>query len=158
MQQQPHRKNINHSEAEKICRKAAEYSSDAPAWPSDQPVIVMPPGSDPISLGMPGAAVYPQTEPKAKSPAATPQTGTSENGREMNTFLTNNLGKIVRLSFRPESGHCDQIGVLLETGNSYLILQEFASQNLFLCDIASVQSVHIYNEPLPDSSRTLFGI
>lgn len=158
MQQQPHRKNINHSEAERICRKAAEYSSGAPAWPNEQPVIVMPPGSDPISLGMPDAAVYPRTEPKNTAPATPPQTKGSESGNELNTFLTNNLGKIVRLSFRPESGHCDQLGILLETGKSYLVLQEFASQNLFLCDSAAVQSVHIYNEPLPDNSRTLFGI
>ena len=155
MIQQPHRKNINNSEAEKICRKAVEYSSGAPAWPNEQPVIVMPPGSDPISLGMPDAAVYPQREQQSVTPT---QANPSEHKQGINTFLTRNLGKFVRLSFRPEDGHCDQLGILLETGNSHLVLQEFASQYLFLCDISSVQSVHIYNEPLPDNSRTLFGI
>ncbi len=157
MIQQPYQNNKKNSNVEAVCRKAAEYSSDAPAWPNEQPVIVMPPGSDPISLGMPGAAVYPQAEQKNDVASAAPRL--SNTGiQEMSAFLQNNTGKCIRLSFRPESNRTDQIGILLEAGNAYLVLQEFASQNLFLCDITDIQSIHIYNELLPDTSRSLFGI
>lgn len=165
MNQQPYRKNNKNAEAEKVCRKAAQYSSNAPAWPSEQPVIVMPPGSDPISLGMPDAVVYPQSEPYQSPAPDIPKTDhptndiTNTNKQpELNTFLLRHLGKCVRLSFSPEAERADQLGILLEIGNSYLVLQEFASQNLFVCNLSYLQSIHIYNEFLPDTSRSLFGI
>lgn len=135
-----------------------EKSSDH--YYTEPPVIVMPPGSAPIPVGIAGKAAY-QTIPNEKSfiQNASEQDSTANtNSRELSDFLLRHLGKCLRISLKSESDHAEQMGTLLEIGNSYLILQEFASQNLFLCDLSAIRYIHIYHEPEAEAPRSLFGI
>lgn len=129
---------------QEVCRKAAEYAAPPPSWPSEQPVIVMPPGSDPISVGMPGTPVYPAANTAGSDLPEVPQ-NRAASAVNICSMLSNYTGECIRLALENGTGsYIERLGILKETGGSYLVLRELGSQNLFVCRAADVKFFNIY--------------
>ena len=61
-------------------------------------------------------------------------------------FLKNFLGKNMRVEFLIGSTGplVDRIGVLMEVGASYIVLQPYLSDDLLMCDLYAIKFVLIY--------------
>ena len=73
-----------------------------------------------------------------------------EDNNELNTpaFLRQYIGRLVRVEFLIGTNFLeDRIGILLEVGNSYIVLRSIQDGNLIYCDIYSIKFVTISLNP-----------
>ena len=63
-------------------------------------------------------------------------------------FLRQHIGRLVRVEFLIGTNFLeDRIGILLEVGNSYIVLRSIQDGNLMYCDIYSIKFVTISLNP-----------
>ena len=63
-------------------------------------------------------------------------------------FLRQHIGRLVRVEFLIGTNFLeDRIGILLEVGNSYIVLRSIQDGNLIYCDIYSIKFVTISLNP-----------
>ena len=63
-------------------------------------------------------------------------------------FLRQYIGRLVRVEFLIGTNFLeDRIGILLEVGNSYIVLRSIQDGNLMYCDIYSIKFVTISLNP-----------
>lgn len=63
-------------------------------------------------------------------------------------FLRQHIGRLVRVEFLIGTNFLeDRIGILLEVGNSYIVLRSIQDGNLLYCDIYSIKFVTISLNP-----------
>ena len=73
-----------------------------------------------------------------------------DDNNELNTpaFLRQYIGRLVRVEFLIGTNFLeDRIGILLEVGNSYIVLRSIQDGNLIYCDIYSIKFVTISLNP-----------
>jgi len=61
-------------------------------------------------------------------------------------FLKQFLGRNMRVEFLIGTGGAlvDRVGVLVEVGASYIVLQPYLTDDLLMCDLYSIKFVYIY--------------
>ena len=61
-------------------------------------------------------------------------------------FLSNFLGRNMRVEFLigTSGALVDRVGVLMEVGASYIVLQPYLTDDLLMCDLYSIKFVTIY--------------
>ena len=60
-------------------------------------------------------------------------------------FLSQFLGRNMRVEFLIGTGALiDRVGVLIEVGASYIVLQPYSTDDILMCDLYSIKFVYIY--------------
>ena len=99
----------------------------------------------PFSTGMPARSATTAGMPlPPTAPADTPST--VQNPYYTAGFLRNFIGCNMRVEFLigTTGALVDRIGVLMEVGASYIVLQPFQTDDLLMCDMYSIKFVTIY--------------
>jgi hypothetical protein len=101
-------------------------------------------GQSPISAGMPAQSAT--TSGTLLPPPGAETPSTVQSPYYTAGFLRNFIGCNMRVEFLigTSGALVDRIGVLMEVGASYIVLQPFQSDDLLMCDLYSIKFVTIY--------------
>jgi len=97
--------------------------------------------------GMPSAGMQMQSQGARLMPPPSSDTpSTVESPYYTAGFLRNFIGCNMRVEFLigTSGALVDRIGVLMEVGASYIVLQPFQTDDLLMCDLYSIKFVTIY--------------
>lgn len=116
------------------CPQMTNIRARTPHQPPQQPSMGMP-AQTAVTTGMP-------LPPPANGEAPT----TVQNPYYTAGFLRNFIGCNMRVEFLVGTSGAlvDRIGVLMEVGASYIVLQPFQTDDLLMCDLYSIKFVTIY--------------
>ncbi len=135
-----------------------------PPWPSEQPVVVIPPGSNAASVGMPESPVRRMTEYDDglngnmngqerefpimgfPNPQDSMMSGGCMNSVSVNGYLCGHTGKYVKIEFIfGEQTHIEKTGILRSVGQNFVVVREMGSENDIVCAINKIKFITIYN-------------
>lgn len=146
-----------------------------PPWPSEQPVVVVPPGSNPTSVGVPNVPLrqmqgFEQSEMDSVNSSMLqenePQypimgnmygqmnqfpgslqtpTGCALNSN-VTEYLCGQIGQYVRIEFMfGDNMHVEKVGIMRQVGRNYIVISETGTNNMTVCSTSNVKFINIYS-------------
>lgn len=155
-------------------RYGSNKKNPNPSWPNEQSVLVIPPGSNPASVGIKDSTEIPsrkflsvqlkdnvdsdgereaRKEPLMGNMFPDRMGNLNVNISEhrtsyemsVNNFLSNQIGKYLKLEFLfGDNIHMEKFGRLKNVGKDFVAIQESGTENVIVCSLAKIKFINIY--------------